>query len=160
MFDKKILCTPFWYCRGILFIDFQGGNKARMNSKKYVAIMEDLKKKIKRKCSGPLSSGVFLHHDSATPYRSKTTTAKIAAFGWSIFSHATNSPDLAPSDYHLFPKLKQFLGDKRFANERQLTAIVLKWFQTVETQFYTDEMNKLLLHYQKCIYRNGDYVEK
>jgi hypothetical protein len=28
-----------------------------------------------------------------------------------------NSPDLAPSDIHLFPKLKEFLGGKRMATD-------------------------------------------
>jgi hypothetical protein len=31
-------------------------------------------------------------------------------FGWEVFEHPAYSPDWAPSDFHLFPKLKEFLG--------------------------------------------------
>ncbi len=41
---RKILCALLWNCRGVLSIDFQEGwNEARMNAKKYVAILEDHK---------------------------------------------------------------------------------------------------------------------
>ncbi len=98
-----------------------------MNSEKFVAILEDLKK-IKWKCPSLLNLGVILQHNNATPHRSKTTIAKIVALGWSVFLYPTNSPNLVTLDYHLFPKLEQFLGNKRFLNEEELNAMVLKWF--------------------------------
>ncbi len=55
--------------------------------------------------------------------------AKIVVFGWSLFLQSTTSIHLAPLDYHLFPKLKHFLGDKQFADEEELKAMTLKWFQ-------------------------------
>jgi len=35
---------------------------------------------------------------------------KAADFWWEQFDHPPYSPDLAPSDYHLFPRLKKELG--------------------------------------------------
>ncbi len=66
---------------------------------------------------------------NATPHSSWTNVAKIVAFGWSVFFHTAYFLTLAPSDHHLFPKLKQFLGDKQFANKEELKAMVLQWFQ-------------------------------
>lgn len=37
------------------------------------------------------------------------------------------SPDLAPSNFHLFSLLKQHLGGKRFKNEEQLKAEAENW---------------------------------
>lgn len=34
-----------------------------------------------------------------------------------IFSHPPDSPDLVPTHFHLFPKLKEFLGGKQFEND-------------------------------------------
>ncbi len=73
-------------------------------------------KKIGQKRPSFLSSEVILQHNNSTPYSSKTTSAKITLRGWSVFLHSTNSPDLTPSFYHRFPKLKRFLGDKEFTN--------------------------------------------
>ncbi len=102
---------------------------------RYVMNLEDLKK-IKWKCLSVFGSGVILQHGNTTPCWLKITMAKVVAFGWSVFLHPTNCPDLMPSDYHLFPKLKQFLGDKHLRMRE------LKWFQTMDTQFYMDGMNK------------------
>ncbi len=78
------------------------------------------KKKITQKCAGLLSSEVIPQHNNATPHRLKTSIA----FGWSGFLHLPNSTNLAPSDYHLFPKLK-ILGDKWFVNWGRID---VKWF--------------------------------
>jgi len=40
------------------------------------------------------------------------------------------SPDLAPSDFHLFPKLKEYLKDQRFSYDEEVKSAVRKWFQS------------------------------
>ncbi len=115
-----------------------------MNSKKYVAILADLKKKIKQKHLCLLSSGVILQHDNSTPPLSKTTTAKLVAFSWSVFLYPTYftdhppvpPPNLAPSDYQsLLSKTEAIVGRQTFANEEELKATMLKWFLMMGTQF-------------------------
>ncbi len=97
-FDKKILYALFWDCRGdYLSISKKGGNKARKNSKKYMVILEVLKK-IKRKCPSLLSSGAILQHDNDTPHQSKTTMARIVAFGGYFF--------LYPADSHQYGAIR------------------------------------------------------
>jgi len=157
---KKILCTPFWDGKGVLSVHFLDSSDGRMNSEVYCGVLDDLRKKIKRKRPGLLSAKVTLLHDNASCHRSKVTLAKLASFKWELFPHPANSPDLAPSDYHLFPKLKEFLGGKRFTDIDELKKEVLKWFREVGTQFYADGINKLLSRYEKCLAVNGDYVEK
>nr|CAH7746809.1 unnamed protein product [Callosobruchus chinensis] len=39
-----------------------------------------------------------------------------------LLDHAPYSPDLAPSDFHLFPKLKQHLGGQRFSTDEEYMA--------------------------------------
>ena len=60
-------------------------------------------------------------HDNARPYTARQTLAMLREqFHWEIFEHPPYSPDLAPSDFSLFPKLKEHLADKRFANDEDL----------------------------------------
>ena len=40
-----------------------------------------------------------------------------SSFGWEQIDHLPYSPDLVPSDFHLFRSLKEFLGGKRFATD-------------------------------------------
>jgi hypothetical protein len=44
------------------------------------------------------------------------TTKLLEKFGWENLDHSSHSPDLAPSDFHLFPKMKEFLGGKWMAD--------------------------------------------
>ena len=37
--------------------------------------------------------------------------------GWGIFNHPPYSPDITPSNYHLFTRLKGFLGGKHFGSD-------------------------------------------
>ena len=44
----------------------------------------------------------------------------VTSFKWEQVDHPPYSPDLAPSDFHLFLHLKKFLGGKRFDDDDDL----------------------------------------
>ncbi|GFO14784.1 histone-lysine N-methyltransferase SETMAR [Plakobranchus ocellatus] len=48
-----------------------------------------------------------------------------------------HSPDLAPSDFHLFEPLKRHLGDKKFEDEDELIGEVCDWFSKLDANFFT-----------------------
>ena len=75
------------------------------------------------------------------------------------------SPDLAPSDYHLFLHLKKFLGGKRFDDDDgddDLKDAVQKWLTSQAAAFYEYEegIQKLMPRYDKCLNNGSEYVEK
>jgi histone-lysine N-methyltransferase SETMAR len=45
---------------------------------------------------------MLIQHDNARTQTSLRTQEAIATFGWTVLQHPTYSPDLAPSDFHLF----------------------------------------------------------
>ena len=51
--------------------------------------------------------GVLFLHDNAPAHRALASQKKLAYLGFQCLDHAPYSPDLAPSDYHLFPRLKK-----------------------------------------------------
>ncbi|UYV77126.1 RPL19 [Cordylochernes scorpioides] len=72
--------------------------------------------------------------------RARTTQTLLENFKWEIFTHPPYSPDLAPSDFHLFPALKLHLGGKHFANDDEVQAeaktghgLVQQWYQKIAT---------------------------
>jgi histone-lysine N-methyltransferase SETMAR len=77
-----------------------------------------------------------------------------------VFDHPPYSPDLAPSDYHLFPNMKTWLATQRFDDDAELQAGVNEWLKPQAAKFYDDGINKLVHRYDKCLNLNGDYVEK
>ncbi|UYV77127.1 RPL19 [Cordylochernes scorpioides] len=72
--------------------------------------------------------------------RARTTQTLLENFKWEIFTHPPYSPELAPSDFHLFPALKLHLGGKHFANDDEVQAeaktghgLVQQWYQKIAT---------------------------
>jgi len=54
--------------------------------------------------------------------------------------HPPHSPDLSPSDYHLFLHLKKFLGGKRFDDDDDLKDAVQKWLTWQAAAFYEESI--------------------
>jgi histone-lysine N-methyltransferase SETMAR len=57
-----------------------------------------------------LTSGVVLLHENSHLHTAAHTQALLKYFNWELFDHPRCSPDLAPSNYHLFAYLKNWLG--------------------------------------------------
>jgi histone-lysine N-methyltransferase SETMAR len=53
-------------------------------------------------------------HDNADPHTTAAMQDLIATSGWEQFSHPPYSPDLAPSDFHMFLHLKTFFDGRWF----------------------------------------------
>jgi len=74
--------------------------------------------------------------------------------------HPTYTPDLSPSDFHLFLHLKKSLGGKRFDDNDDLNGAVQKWLTSQAATFYEEGIQKLVTRYDKCLTNGGEYVEK
>ncbi|GFU82721.1 histone-lysine N-methyltransferase SETMAR [Trichonephila clavipes] len=60
--------------------------------------------------------GVVFHQDNTRSRTSAVTLLKLWELGWEALMHPAYSPNLAPSDYHLFLKLQKFLSDKKLGS--------------------------------------------
>ena len=71
-----------------------------------------------------------------------------------------HSPDLAPSDFHLFLHLKKHLAEKKLDGDDEVQEEVMTWFKGQEAEFYDSGIQKLVPRLNKCLDNVGDYVEK
>jgi hypothetical protein len=81
-------------------------------------------------------------------------------FGLENIGHPPYSPDLAPSDFHLFPKMEEFLGGKWMATDEEAKETVTDWLHGLAADFYNEGIVKLVQRLDKCLTSNGDYIEK
>ena len=63
---------------------------------------------------------VRLFHDNARSHTARVPRQKLEELGWEVLPHPPYSPDLAPSDYHLFHSLRNHIVTKRFDDEADL----------------------------------------
>ena len=104
---KKVTISLFWDAKGIILIDYLQ-NGATVNAQYYSNLLSvGLKRSLQNKRRGKLSGEILYHHDNAPPHAAKLTRDTLVGFGWTVLPHPPYSPDLAPSDFHLFGKLKE-----------------------------------------------------
>ena len=77
-----------------------------------------------------------------------------------ILDHPPYSPNLAPSDFHLFLHLKKHLAGKKFDDDDEVQEEVMTWFKGPAADFYDSGKQKLVPRLNKYLDNAGDYDEK
>jgi histone-lysine N-methyltransferase SETMAR len=141
--SRKTTRTVFWDRKRILLLEFlpQGST---INARVYYDTLKKLRRAIQNKQCGMLSQGVVMLHDNACPHTAAATQDLIMTFDWEQFDHPPYSPDLAPSDFHVFLHLKPFLGGRWFHNENEVKEAVKTWFASQAASFYNAGIKKLV----------------
>ena len=96
---------------------------------------------------------------NAPAHKSIATTAKINDLKLQLLLHPPYSPDLAPSDYYLFPNLKRWLINKKFSSREEIIDAAEEYFAELPENYFSDEIKKLENRWNKCIELKGDYIE-
>jgi histone-lysine N-methyltransferase SETMAR len=104
-----------------------------INAGVYCNTLTKLHHAIQNKQRGMLSWGVVMLHDNAHPHTA-ASTQDLITFGWEQFDHPPYSPDLAPSDFHVFLHLKTFLAGQRLHDE--IKEAINMWCAPQVASFY------------------------
>ena len=103
---------------------------------------------------------IIIHHDNARPHTSLKTRTALDRLGLRTLPHPPYSPDLAPSDFFLFPKLKDYLKGNRYETDEDVKNAVLSWCRDKTADFFADGIQQVVRRWRLCIEWDGDYVEK
>ena len=79
---------------------------------------------------------VLFLHGYASAHRTLATQKKLAYLGFQYLDHPPYSPDLAPSDYHLFPGLKRQLKCSHFSSDAEVIAAAENWLDGQYYEFF------------------------
>jgi len=120
-----------------------------------VQLKEILKEKRRRK----VTKGVSFLHDNAPAHRALATQKKLAYLGFQCLDHPPYSPDMARSDYHLFPGLKKQLKGRHFSSDAEVIAAAETWLDGQLFEFFLSGLQTLQQGDEKCIEICGEYVE-
>ena len=108
------MLSIWWDYKGVVYFELLPNNQT-INSDVYCSQRVKLEEAIKEKRPELVNrKGIVFHHDKARPHTSLATRTRLLELGWNMMSHPPYSPDLAPSDYHLFWNLQNFLNGKNF----------------------------------------------
>jgi histone-lysine N-methyltransferase SETMAR len=101
----------------------------------------------------------FLHWDNAPVHTAATVQEYLAAKGIKTLRHLPYSPDLAPADFFLFPRVKAELAGLSLKEEtfqKSWEGVV----RTIPKEDFTAAFRRWMERCKKCAQIGGDYVEK
>lgn len=156
---NKVMATVFWDAHGIIHIDYLEKGKT-ITGEYYSKLLDRFDADLKQKRPHLAKKKVLFHQDNAPAHKCAVAMAKLYELRYELVPHPPYSPDLAPSDYYLFPDLKKWLGGKRFESNGEVIAATEAYFKDFEKSYYSKGIEKLENRWTKCIELNGDYVEK
>lgn len=114
--NKVMLCV-WWDWKGIVHYELLPPGKT-IDSDLYCQQLMRLKEALEKNRPELVNrKGVVFHHDNARPHSSITTQQKLRELGWDVLMHPPYSPDLAPSDFHLFRSLQNSLGSIKLTSK-------------------------------------------
>jgi len=118
----------FFYGRGIVHKEFVPPGQT-VNHAFYKDVLEWLRKRVQR-VRRDIADDWVLQHDNAPVHTALSIWEFLTKKNIPVLPHPPYSPDLAPCDFYLFPKLKSKLKGHHFGTIENIQKIV------------TDELNK------------------
>ncbi|XP_045451016.1 histone-lysine N-methyltransferase SETMAR-like [Melitaea cinxia] len=156
----KVMASVFWDAQGIIMVEYLEKGATITSSYYADQIRDQLREAIKEKRRGKLRTGVLFHQDNAPAHKAAVAMAAIQETGFELLEHPPYSPDPAPSDFYLFPRLKERLPGKKFEDDSEVMAAVEAFWEGQEKEFFSKGILGLEKRWAKCIDLLGDYVEK
>lgn len=154
---RRIMMSVWWDYRGIIYFELLPRN-ITITGQIYCDQLGRLEAKLKKARPGLVNrKNVIIQHDNARPHISKIAQQKIKELEWEILPHPAYSPDIAPSDYHLFRSLQNYLSGKEFSKEDDIKNALDNFFMSKSSRFYEEGLMNLPLRWQKVIDNNGNY---
>jgi histone-lysine N-methyltransferase SETMAR len=80
-------------------------------------------------------------------------------YGWKVLPHPPYSPDMSPSDYDLFSKLKKLLHGKRFISTEEVSNEVTREIRRINNEDILTGIQDLPKRWTTVIKHNGDYIK-
>ena len=134
-----------WDQKGVIYYELLKPGET-VNTNRYQEKMIDLNRALQEKRSDyrRRQHKVIFLHDNAPSNTAKRVKETIETFSWEILAYAAYSPDLAPSDYHLFASLGHAVAEQRFTSYENVREWLDNWFDLKDEQFYWRGIHHLL----------------
>ena len=131
-----------------------------VTSATYSNLRENQMPAIRQKRRGFLTTGVCLLHENARPHTATVTVSTTEELRFRCIPHPQYSPDLAPSDFHVFGPLKDALSGRQFRDDDEVWSAVHGWLRTRPKEFFSRGIYALAKRWRKCIELGRDCAEQ
>jgi len=157
--NVKTMLISFFDANGIVHTEFVP-NGQTVNQTFYLQVLKRLRDAVRRKRPELWQSGeCWLHHDNAPAHKALSVKQFLTKNSMTQLLHPTYSPDLAPCDFFLCPRMKKVLKGKRFADVEEVKKKMTEALKGITLQECQDCFEKWKTRLDRFIASNGLYFE-
>lgn len=152
---KKIMICVWWDYEGLLHWEILPRNRT-VDKNLYISQLQRVNEAIKQK-RPYRKTKVILLHDNAPPHTAKCVKLVLQELDWEVLRHPPYSPDLAPTDFHLFRSISNQMMGITFNNEEDLKKWLNNFFEMKPKDFWSRGFDKLVDRWEQVFTNEGDY---
>jgi transposase len=149
----------FFYWKGIVHHEFVPHGKT-VNKEFYLKVMKSLREAVRRNRPEAWTNKTWmLQHDNAPAHVSLLIREFLTNQEMTVMPQPPYSPDLAPADFFLFPKLKSTLKGRRFQMVEEIKEISLQDLRAIPQNMFQDAFQNWKKRWEQCINSRREYFE-
>lgn len=157
--NVKVLMMAFFDYNGLIYCEFLLPNDIK-NKRYYLEVLTNLREAIRRKRPElRTESAWILHHDSARTHIALCIERFFAEHKIVVMPQPTHSPDLAPCDFFLFPKVKSILKGQNFSSIDKVKVKLQIELKKIPKGAFTQCFADWQQRWRKCVISKGGYFE-
>ena len=130
----------------------------RVNYAFYKGVLERLRKWIQR-VRRDFEDDWVLQHDNATAHTALSIREFLVKINIPVLPRPPYSPDLAPCDFYLFPKLKSKLKGHHFRTMENIQKNVTDELNTLTENDFRYCYDQWKMHWNHCVTSQRSYIE-
>ena len=131
-----------------------------VNKQLYQEILAHLRDAVRRKRPELWENQTWmLHHDNVPAHASLLIRSFLAKHQTCVVPHPPHSPDLAPADFFLFPRLKTTLKGRRLKTTEEIQENAIRKLRAITEIAFQEAFQQWKKRWERYIASKGDYFE-
>lgn len=102
---------------------------------------------------------IILQYNSISTHNVKVIKKQLEILKWEVLPHLPGSPDITPSDYHLFKSMEKDMADQHFQSYEEIKNWIDSWITSKDSHFFRHGIEELPKRWEKVVANKGRYVE-
>lgn len=157
--NVKVMLTVFFDHEGIVHHEYAPAGQT-ITKEYYLEVLRRLRDAVRRKRQNLWDCSQWhLHHDNAPAHSSRLVQEFLAKHSITQVPQPPYSPDLAPCDFWLFPKLKSPLKGKRFQTVDEIKQNATRRLMDIPKSEFLACFQSWKQRWEKCVRSQGQYFE-
>ena len=153
---KAMMIVFFRYSRDCVHCVSEGQT---INQHYYLHVLAELRERIRKKRPELWKDKSWVIHQNNAPAHSAFSVERfLVKYSIPILDHPPYSPDLAPCDFYLFPKVKSALKGTRFESVEAVKEKAARVLKELKEQNFQHCFEQWKIRIERCRDRGGVYI--